>query len=335
MGPNDILRMLQGCHASAILRAAVELEVFSHLSRAAADAGAVASAIGADRRGTRILLDALAALGVVEVEEEKYRLSPAADSHLVPGRPAYLGDLARLYTSDYLWDALKQIPGAVRRGGTVLQRHAETPGHPFWEEFAAYSAATAGAVAESLCQLLAPWAAARMGLDVLDVACGTGLYGFTFARHQTRARVWSLDWPNVLPAAREHAERLGVLARVRFIEGDMFGVELGGPYDLIILSQVFHHYSEDRCVALLRRLAGALRADGRLAIHGPVPAQAGPADDPFPFIFSLLMLIWTREGQAHSVSAYRRMLGATGFAPPVVHSPAGMTTRFLFADRSA
>jgi C-methyltransferase len=110
----------------------------------------------------------------------------------------------------------------------------------------------------------------------------------------------------------------------------MFQVPLRGPYDLIIASHVFHHFSEARCVELMRRLAAALKPDGRLVIQdfvsGPQPAQA-----PFPYLFSIRMLTWTREGQAYSLDTYQRLLHAAGFSAPDVHASDALPSQVLIA----
>lgn len=333
LGRDDILRMLQAFQSTAILRSAIELGVFEQLAGGPADAPAVARAIGASERGTRILLDALAALGLLRRDREGYRLTAGAEDHLVRGRPAYLGELARIFASDNLWLRLQRLTEAVRRGGTVLQDHAETPGHPFWEDFACYSAALAGPAAEALAALLGSWAARRQPLEVLDVACGTGLYGFTLLKHQPHARLHALDWPNVLAISRGYADRLGVRDRVTFIEGDMFTAPLHGPYDLVIFSHVFHHFAEETCVGLLQRFATALKLDGRVVIHDFVPGDGQPGAETFARLFSVVMLVWTREGEAHALARYQQMLGAAGFGPATVHEPAGLVSRFLIADR--
>lgn len=334
LSPDDIVQMLHGLLVAATLRTGIVLGVFDQLAQGAADAASLAAAIGADERGTRILLEALLAIGLLEGGGGTYRLTAAADAHLVRGRPAYLGGLGYIMGGDRLWDGFKRLPEAVRRGGTVMEDHAETPGHPFWEDFATYSAAIAGPAAAPLAAILAPWAAARRPLAVLDVACGSGLYGFTLARQHPHARVWALDWPNVLAISRGFAQNLGVLDRVRFIEGDMFEAPLGGPYDLLIASHVFHHFSEERSTELMRRLAGALKPDGRIAIHDFVPGEEPASENPFSRLFSVIMLVWTREGEAHPLSRYQRMLAASGFAPPTVHESAGMPSRWLIADRA-
>jgi C-methyltransferase len=121
--------------------------------------------------------------------------------------------------------------------------------------------------------------------------------------------------------------------RTSFIEGDVFEVPLGGPYDLILASHIFHHFSEQRCLTLMRRLTEALKLDGRLVIHEFVSGLR-PAEAPFPYLFSVMMLAWSREGEAHSLDTYRRLLHEAGFSPPEVHASQGMPSHFLIAGRA-
>lgn len=333
MGPEQLLGMVQGAQAAAVIRAGVELGVFDQLAKGKRDAGGLARAIGADERGTRILCDALSALGLLLRVEREYGLSAAAAAHLVAGAPAYLGDTIRLFTSPHLWNSWSTLAQAVRCGGTVLNEHAETPGHPFWEDFARFTGGMAGQAGARLAEVLAPWAAPRRPLRVLDVACGTGLYGFSLAAAQPHAQLTSLDWPNVLEVTRGWAEKLGVSERVRWLPGDAFTVALGGPYDLVILSHIFHHFDPPTCAQLLTRVAAALAPDGRVAIHEFVPTDLPPEQDPGPFMFSTTMLVWSRHGEAHDLARYRELLGEAGFGAPAVHDSGGLPTRFLIADR--
>src|SRR5262249_43973473 len=152
----------------------------------------------ADPRGTRVLLDALAALGLLEPAADTYRLSPAADAFLVRQRPFYVGDLANIFTSDWQWHAFLRLPDPVRQGGSVRSDDADTPAHPFWESFATSSGAVAVPAAEVIGQILGPWAAGRRSLEVLDVGCGSGVHAVALGRQHAHARLTLLDWPNVL-----------------------------------------------------------------------------------------------------------------------------------------
>ncbi|HEY6748108.1 MAG TPA: class I SAM-dependent methyltransferase [Mycobacteriales bacterium] len=333
-GVPGLFEMMLAYKRTALLSTGVELGVFDALGRGPASAAQVADACGLDPRGGRLLLNALAGLGLLTVADGTYALGPAAAAHLVRDRPGYVGDMTRVMSSTWEWDALKSLPDAVRRGGTVLDQHAETPEYQYWQDFAAFAGAVAGPTAERAAAALDAWAGDRPRLRVLDMACGHGLYGFTLARHQPRAEVWSLDWDTVLPVTRKHGERLGVADRAHIIAGDMFTVPLGGPYDVVMITNVLHHFSEDRGVELIRRAAEVTAPGGRIVLVGfTVDEDRPPHLDPEPHLFSILMLIWTFDGEVHSVDAYRRMLAAGGFGPPEVVTVPSLPLRVLIAER--
>lgn len=331
MNRQDIFDLMQAYKKTSLLKTGIQTGVFDLLANGTSGAGEIAGKLGADPRGMRILLNALTAIGLLESGPDGYLLAPAAAEFLVSSRPGYLGGMVHVMASDWEWDALRDLTGAVRHGGTVQEVHAETPGYAYWEDFASFATAVAEPTARLTAKVLAPWMAGRGAVDVLDVACGHGLYGYEIAAANPRARIWSLDWPNVLDVTRRHAQRLGVADRAGFIEGDMFTAPLGGPYDLVLLTNVTHHFSERRVAGLLARLRTALKPDGRLVIVGFTVGDENPAVDPAPHLFSVLMLVWTAEGESHSVAAYDRALDAAGFSPATVY-PTDLPFRILTAD---
>ncbi|MBQ0825049.1 class I SAM-dependent methyltransferase [Streptomyces tagetis] len=330
----QLLTMMSAVRRTGVLRAGVDLKVFDALADGPADADAVAAACAADPRGTRVLLNALAAMGLLETDGDLYSLAPGADSVLVSTHPEYYGDAVRLAASDYEWDAIKRLGDAVRNGGTVMEMNAETPSYTFWEDFAALGTLNTQPVADLVAGELLPWPdLTRDEVRILDVACGHGFYGYTLARNEPRAQVWSLDWPNVLTVTEANARRLGVHGRAHFIPGDMFDAPLDGPYDIVIVANVLHHFSTERATGLLRRMANALRPGGKLVAIAISTDGGRPADDPVPHLFSALMLAWTSEGQVHPISAYEDMVTAAGFSRPKLRTLPHNPLRVLTADR--
>jgi C-methyltransferase len=334
MSRSEIFDMLLAYKTTAVLCAGIELGVFDAVAAGAVTAAEVAERQRLDPRGARLLLDALAALRLLDSDGLSYSLSAGTAASLVRGRPGYAGDMAKVMASKWEWNALSDLPAAVRKGGTVASENAETPGYAYWEDFAAYASAVAGPTASVLADALGSWAAQRDRLHVLDMACGHGLYGYSLAERQPHALVWSLDWPNVLPFARQRAELMGVGDRVSMIAGDMFDVPLGGPYDIVMLTNVLHHFSERRGTELLRRAAGALTDDGKIALVGFTVGGEPPAQDAAAHLFSILMLIWTSEGEVHSIEAYNRMLAGAGFADATIYAVPALPLRVMVADRA-
>lgn len=312
----EVFGMLLAYKNTAVLTTGIELGVFDAIAAGASTAAEVARAQSLDPRGAKLLLNALSSLGLLESDGVTYGLPAGADKLLVRGNPGFVGGMAKVMASTWEWDALRSLPDAVRRGGTVVTQHAETPEYAYWEDFAAYADAVATPAAELTADMLSTWAAGRERLNVLDMACGHGLYGYTLAARNPNARVWSLDWPNVLPVALARADRMGIADRVSAIGGDMFEADLGGPYDVVMITNVLHHFSQDRAVDLLRRAAGVLTEDGLIVVVGFTVSDAPPAEDADAHLFSILMLIWTHEGEVHSLQDYQRMLHDAGFADP-------------------
>jgi C-methyltransferase len=324
--------MLQANQATAALKTSIDLGVFQALSDAPQTGDAVAKAIGCPPGSTAVLLDAISVLGLVERRGATYGLSPLSRAFLVPSGATYLGDAANIFASPLLWDAFGTLTEAVRSGGTVMEQDAETACHPFWETFARSSAPLAFPAANQLSELLRPELEALPRVRVLDVAAGSGIYGHTLLRFPNTEVTFS-DWPNVLIETRAWGERLGSDgSRAHYLPGSVFDADLGGPYDVVIASHLYHHFDRATAQSLTRRLAGALAPGGRLCVHDFV---AGPAlENPGATMFSLAMLVWTRSGKAYEQADYEAWMLEAGLGRPTSHPAPGMPTSWLVGRRS-
>jgi hypothetical protein len=120
-----------------------------------------------------MLLDALAVLGLLAKEGARYRLTPTASEHLVPGKPMYMGDVRGIFASDVFWTALPRGAEAVKKGGTILDKHAETPRNPFWEAFAQSSASMAFPASMAIDAFLGPWIESKPRVERDDLPVAT------------------------------------------------------------------------------------------------------------------------------------------------------------------
>ncbi len=330
-GPMAVMQMLQGAQVTGILNAAIELNVFQKLVEGPLDARGASERIGCPERSTRILLDALSVLGLLAKEGAKYRLTPTASDHLVPGKPMYMGDVRGIFASPVFWAALPRLAEAVKKGGTILDKHAETPANPFWESFAQSSASMAFPGSMALDAVLGTWIESKPKCRVLDIAAGSGIYGFTLAKHPN-VELTSLDWPNVLEKTREWAGRLGVDAkRVKYLPGDLFEVDYGGPYDLILLSHVYHHFDAPKCAALTKKVASALAPGGRIAVQDMVYDSA--LENPGAAMFSMIMLMWTHKGESFALADYTKWFTEAGLSAPEAHVSQGMPSTWLVGGK--
>lgn len=332
--PPAIYGMMLAYKTTALLGAALELGVFDALADRAMCPADAAHVLGLDERSTALLFRALAVIQLLVTDDgEVFGLNSGVGSYLVRGRTDYVGGMFKVMASRWEWDALRCLSEAVRHGGTVLAENAETPGYAYWEEFAAYAGAVAVPAAEFVAHELGPWASGRERLHVLDIACGHGLYGYTLAVAQPQAKIWSLDWPNVLEIALDHARELGVADRVTTIAGDMFEVQLGGPFDVVMITNVLHHFSLETGTLLLRRAVESLSPGGKLVVVGFAVGAGGIERNAAAHLFSILMLIWTKAGEVHREFSYLSILEDIGCRDARVYQVPELPLRVIIADR--
>jgi C-methyltransferase len=333
-GPAAFFQLSGGAQATALLSTAVSLGVFPAIADGATKLDDIAARINAPARSTRILLNGLVAIGLLTKSGQSFALSALADAMLVPGRPGYMGEMLNVSAGEMMWKALGKLKEAVQSGGSVLDEHAETPRHPFWEIFAkstaGFSAFSATAVEKAVHAFLASKPTAR----VLDVAAGSGMYGFTIAKNPN-VKLTTLDWPNVLVHTKRRAAELGVDAkRVKYIEGDLFEVDWEGPYDVIVMSQIYHHFDGPTCAALTKKVAASLAPGGKVVVQDFLTDDE--VRNPAAALFSVTMLVWTRQGEAYTLEDYERWLVDAGLSAPKVVLPEGppSPSTILVADKA-
>lgn len=330
-GPEAVMQLFQGVQVTALTAAAIDLGMFAAIAGGARTTEQIATAIKAPARSTGMLADALAVIGLLAKKDGAYALSPLADAHLVPGKPMYMGDVAGIFANPMFWAAYGKIADAVRNDGTVLPEHAETPKHPFWESFARSSASMAFPTAMTIAGALEPWLAKKDKVKALDIACGSGIYGLTLAKNP-KVDVTLLDWPNVLVETKKWAQKLGADAsRTHYIEGNLFDVDYKGPYDLVVLSHVFHHFDDATCASLSKKVAAAVAPGGRVVVNDFLYDEE--LKNPMAAMFRMTMLAWTKTGTAYAEADYRRWLTAAGLEVAEVRPNMGMPSSIVIAEK--
>ena len=102
------------------------------------------------------------------------------------------------------------------------------------------------------------------GMDVLDVACGTGVM-FPYYLERNVASVTGID---IAPEmAKIAAEKFAGVSNVQVICGDVEEVNFDRKFDRIVVYNAFPHFPKPK--RLIKILAGLLKEGGRLTIaHG-------------------------------------------------------------------
>ena len=303
-------------HRTAVLKAALELNLFTAIDEGAATVNALAAKCASSTRGIRILCDYLTVMGWLRKSGDSYQLSAEATTFASRKSPAYVGGAIEFLLSPTQTEAFTHLTAAVRKGGTAAtQEGLVAHDHPAWVGFAKAMMPLMAFPAELFADLLSTGLPAK---KILDIAAGHGIFGIAVAGRSPEAEVTALDWENVLTVAQGNAHSAGVGNRYRKLVGSAFDVPYGSDYDLILLTNFLHHFDLETCEQLLKKVYAALQAGGRAAILDFVPNEdrISPA---VPAQFSLMMLATTPSGDAYTYPQYQTILRKAGFSRTELH----------------
>lgn len=316
--PQLFFQTINAHQRTEALKAAIELEVFTAIGEGNTTATEIAQRCQTSEKGMRILCDYLTIMEMLTKQGDHYALTLDSSVFLDKKSPAYLGGATEFLCSPMLTAGAKDIAGAVRKGGTIMENEGTVaPDNPIWVKFAQAMAAMMALPAQLMAKLVDPNADRK--LKILDVAAGHGLFGIAFATHNPQAEITALDWKAVLGVAKENAQKTGVSDRYQTIEGSAFDVDFGSGYDLVLLTNFLHHFDPPTCETLLRKVHAALADGGRAVTLEFIPNE-DRVTPPDTAGFSMMMLTSTPSGDAYTFPELERMFANAGFSRSAFHA---------------
>jgi 2-polyprenyl-3-methyl-5-hydroxy-6-metoxy-1,4-benzoquinol methylase len=264
-------------------------------------------------------------------ESNRYALTPENAMFLDRRSPAYMGSVIGFLASERHKQSFERLTEAVRAGSSAMPEADNLqPHNEMWVAFAKSMAPLTGPSAAFMAQLAGMQE--QKPSKILDVAASHGIFGITFAKENPKAQIVALDWPAVLEVAKENAKIAGVADRVRPLPGSVFEAELGTDYDIVLLTNILHHFDKPTCERLLRRIHAALKAGGRVITLEFVPNE-DRITPPTAAAFSLIMLAGTAAGDAYTFSEYETMFKNAGFGSSTLHQLPTGPQQVVVTDR--
>lgn len=302
--PDELNTRIRAFQESRVILSALELNIFDTLGDGAT-APAAAAAIGADARSTEMLLNALAAIGLVQKREGVFRNAPAAARYFTTASP----DNARpaLLHTAHLWTTWSTLTECVL-AGTSTASDGPAGGDADWTEaFIAAMHRNASERAPAVVRAVGAASVRRM----LDVGGGSGAYSIAFAQANPALQAEILDLPRVTDIAQRHIDAAGLGTRVRVRPGNLYD-RFGRGYDLVFVSAICHMLDPGENRDLFRRCREALAPGGRLVVQDFIlePDKTAPKQ---AALFALNMLVGTRAGSSYSEPEYTAWLREAGF----------------------
>lgn len=309
----DLMRMVHGFEAAKILLVANDLDLFCQLGEGRT-ADELANSLDVDARALALVLNALAALKVLEKEGELFRNTMFSARYLAG--EDHRGHILRHV--HHCWDSWNDLAGVLRRGApdrareTLMLHDEEAWNRDFIRGM------------DDVTRDLAPQVVPQLDLSgartLLDVGGGPGTYARLFLETFSQLEAVTIfDLPLTLKVARERLQDFPRKEDVRLLEGDFDRDALGCGYDAVWISQVFHAQDEAGCRMLIDKSWQALNSGGQLIVHEFLLDETKTAPLTAA-LFAVHMLVMTDGGRSYSGQEVAGWLKARGFVAVEVKS---------------
>lgn len=312
--PTPIVQLSIAYWSSQALFTANRIGLFPALSKGPKTAVEVAGELGLDPRPTRLLLNACAALGLVEAKGDRFRNTVVSQMFLVSGSPAYMGDALRYGDDMYgIWGKLEDL---VRSGRPALAAASYLGSDPDrTRHFVRGMHNRALGAGRALVDLVDLSGKRRL----LDVGGGPGTYSALFAARYPGLEAQVLDLPEVVAMAPEILASMPSGERVTTLAGDYHTTPFPPGKDVVLISGVFHRETEEDCRSLIRKAAACLDEKGLLVVSD-VFTDAGGAGPAFSALFGLNMALSADNGGVHADEDVAAWMEQAGFGEPKVRA---------------
>lgn len=304
--------LIDGYQTTAVLRAAVELDLPDLLARTPANAATLAAHTGVNADALHRLLGVLAALGLAHDNNDGRFALTEAGLALTTTSDTGMRQRLLLATTHYapVWN---WIADNVRSGTTAFeqlhgcspwqyrQQHAES-GQLFndWLRF------ETGRVA----RLLATELNLPSDGHVADIGGGTGALLMALLDLHPQLQTTLFDRPHVVAQAEARWRSEGRSSHPACVVGD-FMREIPVSADVFLLKSILHDWSDADSLNILRRCHHAMPAGARLLlIERVLPAH--PPEDASTHLLDLHMMLVT-GGRERNFAQFAALLEQAGF----------------------
>ncbi|XP_054020674.1 probable bifunctional dTTP/UTP pyrophosphatase/methyltransferase protein isoform X1 [Dryobates pubescens] len=311
--PPKILELMDGFRASKALFVASKLKIFDHLKdKGPLNAADIANEVEASVCGTERLLDACAALGLLEKTPQGYSNTDSANTYLTSdGEYSVHGYI--IHSNDHLWPLFTNLESAVKEGSRQSHRDFGKKEDDLFKDY--YHSQEVKqrfmAAMHSIAHLTARDVATAFDLSQFRSACDlggcTGALAHELIQIYPNLKVTVFDLPEVITNISNFQPSGQHTASVTYVSGDFFKDNIPEA-DLYILSCILHDWPDTKIHVLLSKISAVCRPGSALLV-AEIVLDEQKLHPPRAVLQSLSMT----EGKQRSGSEYIQLLEKYGF----------------------
>ncbi len=302
--PGTILETSGSYWRACALHAGVKLDLFTAIGDKTVDAQKIAKKTGVAKRGLEMLLNALSAMNLLNKSSEGYKNTQAGKSFLSKDSERYIGFM--ILHHHHLVVSWANIHEAIKTDGPI-RIPASYKDEETREAFLMGMFNIGMSIAPDVAKIIDLSGKTRL----LDLGGGPGTYAIHFCMENPNLSADVFDLPHTKQFAKKVINRFGMNERVNFLPGNYLEDPIEGTYDVLWLSHILHAEGKKDCEAIIKKAVSALLPGGVILIHDFILENTKDAPL-FPALFSLNMLLGTKEGRSYAEVEIIEMLEKSG-----------------------
>ncbi len=243
-------------NAARAIMAGAELGIYEAIGKEQRTAEEIAGICKTHTHATTQLLNCLVGLGYLTWSNDKYTLKKKYQKWLLKESEANIVSKLRFQLFEWNWMAM--LEDYVRTGKT-LQLHSNVDPKQ-WESYQEGMRDLSVNAAKDLAKKIP---VPKNATDMLDIGGSHGLYSIELCKKYANLKSTVLELPGAMEAASAISKRYDTTGRVSHKEGNALVDDLGTAlYDMVMINNVVHHFTEEQNHALAKKIARALKPGG-------------------------------------------------------------------------
>lgn len=256
LAPTPLVDTQIAFNTARAIMAGAELGIYEAIGKNSKTADEVATACNTNAHATKQLLNCLVGIGYLKWSDEKYSLKTKYHKWLLKESEANLVGKLRFQLVEWNWMAMLEDYVCT---GKTLQLHSSVNE----KEWTLYQEGMRDLSVNAAKELAGKIPLLKNATSMLDIGGSHGLYSIELCKKYPGLKSTILELPAAIESASAIAKRYDTTGRVNYVAGNALADDLGSElYDLVMINNVVHHFTEEQNNVLAKKIARALKPGG-------------------------------------------------------------------------
>lgn len=282
---NNYFSLLLVQQKTEVLGIALNLKLFKLIEEKIDTVSLVSSKIKIDEHRTKVLLDSLVFINLLEFNDNRYLNSIISKQSFIYGSSSYCGDifLHRKQLIGYGKDMIKSLlENDIKLEDNKTEKLWANASKLFLKQ---EQKNLVSPIAIDIIKNLKEFPSLS---SMLDLGCASGIIGLEITKNHPTLKTTLFDYEEVTNIAKEHIKEYKLEDRVTVLSGDIEKNDIGKNYDLVWCSNIFYFLKDKKEV--IKKIYDSLSPNGILvSCHVEVDTKNKLDEDSFFYFLSLNM----------------------------------------------